>query len=148
MASYVMRAVLPSGTSFDGQIVFDTTTFNIPTECRSQFASVTYSFVPAYVIKNTGFEPIKHRVANTSTTSVEVDVSIQLVGNAERRYVDLLREFAVAIMGAGMYIEFYDDWATDKVYTGRWINAAKFVENSEITGTGKIDFACWKYEDV
>jgi len=51
-------------------------------------------------------------------------------------------------VGAGITVDFYDDWATDKQYTGYWVNASDFVDNSELLCGGSIDMQCIEIQDV
>jgi hypothetical protein len=59
---------------------------------------------------------------------------------------DRLRRFAYGANGAGIFVEFYDDWITSFIYTGRWVNAGKVTENSMVNGAASIELDCWKKE--
>ena len=141
MPAWAIRPVLPSGASFTGQIVHNMTNVTIPNTLKRYVDSVTISESDAYLNKYTGFETKKYRIGNATGATVDASLSIMLVGDLPRWLMGLFESLARGCNGAGMELEFYDDWISSTQYTGRWVNAADFVDNSELLCGGSIDLA-------
>jgi len=144
MPSWALRSVLPDGTSFKGEIVYPMTSLEVPNTFRKYVESLEVSYSDSlYVIKDTGFEHKKYQREATGGIKILATVSIMLVGDLPRWLMCLLINLAIGCNGGGMWVDFYDDWATDKQYTGRWYNAVDFVENSELLCGGSIELECF-----
>lgn len=143
MPAWAIRPVLPSGYLFAGQLVYPMTAVTIPNTLKKYVESIELIEANEYMNKYTGFESKKYRVENTAGTAINTSISIMLVGNLPRWMSDLFQSLARGCNGAGMHLEFYDDFATTGQYTGRWVNAADFVDNSEALCGGSIDIECF-----
>ena len=148
MPSWAFKTTVPSGISFDGQIVYDSTLLQIPNTLKKYVQSIDVYHTSYNLVKHTGFEAKIYRKKNTSGTDLEAELSIMLVGDLPRWLQAMFVSLARACVGAGITVDFYDDWATDKQYTGYWVNASDFVDNSELLCGGSIDMQCIEIQDV
>ena len=147
MPSWAMRPVLPSGSTFDGQLVYNMTNVEIPDSLVRFIENIDYTWPNRNIDKYTGFEKKKYRLEANTGTDFEVFVSIMLVGDLPRWLQQLFMAVAKGCNG-GMQMDFYDSWATYNQYTGHWTNAADFVDNSELLCGGSIDMAVFKVQDI
>ena len=120
----------------------------IPYDFKRMIDSVEFKESSKYIIKNTGFEFTKHQVGAFASGEIHTSVNIRTCGDMPLYMTDLLKRMAYGCNSAGMILEFYDDWITDIVYTGRWINAGEIVENSVMHGAATIELACWKQTEI
>jgi hypothetical protein len=148
MPSWALRAVLPTGSVFKGQLSYPMTAIEVPTALKYEIESVGIDYANLYENKNTGFEPKKYRVNSITGTAILATVQIMLVGDLTRVMQAILETLAKGCNGAGLYMDFYDDWISDKQYTGRWVNAGDFVDSSELLCGGSIEMSCFKIQDI
>lgn len=148
MATWAFRPVTPAGSSFSGEMVYNMTNVEVPnTFCRYvDSLSVVY---PNYNInKESGFLRKKYRRKAASGDDVEAEVSLMLAGDIPRWLRELLETIAKGCSGGGMHVDLYDDWATDKQYTCRWVNSGDFVDNTELLCGGSMDLLAFKIQSV
>lgn len=148
MATWALRLVLPAGASFNGQIVWPMTNIEFPNTLKKYTQSVRIVEHSNNLTKHTGFESKKYRIAASTGTDYDIDLSIMLVGDLPRWACELLRDMAVGANGGGIEIQFYDDWITDYQYRGRWVNAGDFVDNSEALCGASIDILAFEKQAV
>jgi hypothetical protein len=148
MPTWILRAVLPDGYTFNGEMVYPITDFEIPYSFKNQIDRVEFKEAPRFNLKINGFEYVQHQIESIETETIISKLSIQTIGSMPLWICDRLRIFSCGCNGSGMFLEFYDDWITNFIYTGRWINAGDIKENSDINGTVKIDLNCWKKEAI
>lgn len=148
MADWGLRAVLPAGASFSGQMVYPNTSIEFPNTFKQYVQSIDIVYLPHNVYKHTGFEPKIYRLNTATGTDQDIDISIMMVGNLPRWACNILRNIAVGCNGSGLEIEVYDDWATNKQYRGRWINAGDFVDNNAIHTGASIDLLAFEEQSI
>ena len=124
------------------------TNLEIPNTLSRYVEEVQIVYAQRYVNKFTGFETKKHRFRSSSGSDQEADVSIMLVGDLPRWLCGLLCELAKGCNGAGMRLELYDDWISDKQYTGLWANAGDFVDNSELLCGASMYLKAFDIQDI
>jgi hypothetical protein len=142
--AYMLRPKLPTGSSFTGQIVYNSTDFEVDTTLRNYIESAEYEVISPYIIKNTGFDKKKYKVTDGGVKRF----SIFLVGNLSFEMHQILLRLAIAVNGAGMILEFRDSFLTGDLdtpitYNCRWVNAGDFVANSELFYGGSIDLVTY-----
>ena len=144
------RVVLPSGTSFNGQNTFTATNIEWPTAQTPEKYIESFSTLRAQknIVKYTGFQSKIYRLQENSGNDHELDLSIMFVGSLPRWAVRILKNIAIGCLGGGAEIQFYDDFATDTQYRGRWINAADFVDSNEILSGASMNLAVFETQDV
>jgi len=143
--SWSIRPKFPTGTTFDGEITWTSTDIEIPDNIYLQLESTNIVIGSQFVNKNTGFEKKKYKKHDNSY----VEYSIMLVGNLPYYLKELLLRLAAAVNGAGMILEFKDNWCMGTInspiqYECRWTNAGDFVENSELLCGGSIKLLCFR----
>jgi hypothetical protein len=148
MPTWLLRAVVPDGYTFNGEMVQPITNYEIPYEFKRQIDSVNFEETPRFDLKINGFEYVQHQINSKETATIICKVTIQSVGTLPMWLCDRLKRFAYGANGAGIFVEFYDDWITNFIYTGRWINAGAITENSTINGAVSIELDCWKKEII
>jgi len=148
MATWAFRPVLPAGSSFAGQTVYNMTAVEVPNTLLYYVDSLGIEYADIYINKMTGFETKKYRVKNTTGTSVQASLQLTLVGSLPRWLQQLFITIAKGCNGGGMQVDLYDDWATQKQYTCRWINAGDFIDNSELLCAGSLDLEAFVIQDV
>ena len=141
---WAFKPKLPDGATFNGEIVWPSTGMEIPDTFRLYVENVTYSIRNQFDVKYTGFETKKYKIQNTN----ERLYRFMLVGDLPRWMQDALLRLAVAMNGAGMILQFKDNWisGTDESFTtydGRWLNAGDFVDNSELLCGGSIEYLAY-----
>lgn len=142
--AWMMRPKLPASASFDGQMVYNSTDYEIDTTLRKYIESVDYEVFPQYIIKNTGFEKKKYKTSEPTT----IKMSIMLVGNMPFYMQQILIKLAIAINSSGMIIEYRDSFVSGTPdvpvsYDCRWINAGDFVDTSELLFGGSIELVAY-----
>lgn len=143
MSTYLIKPSIPAGTSFDGQIVFDLTNYEIPYSWWRYVDSVEIVHRPKWLNRYTGFETTKRRIGTTGSSGTMVDLSITWVGSLPRDVLQRLQRLAEGANGGGIDLLFYDDLVSGYTYTGKWDNAGDFVENNPIHGGASVRLACW-----
>ncbi len=136
--AWTLKPLIPSGYSFDGEIVYPSENLEVDTTFKQYVENVRHKIRPQFQNRYTGFETKKYRVADSS----EHVFNIMLVGNLPRWLQQLLNRLAVAVNGAGMVLQFDDTWMTTDssiIYHCRWVNAGDFVDNSILLQGGSID---------
>ena len=130
----------PTGATYDGNLVWNSTNIEIPDTFRQYVESINHSIKPMYINKYTGFETKKYYIRDSS----EHRFMIMLVGNLPRWLQEALKRLAIAMNGAGMILQFLDNWVTgtdasSTTYNCRWVNAIDFVDNSELLCGGSME---------
>lgn len=148
MPTWAFKPVLPSASVFSGQIVYQSTNINFPNTMKKYVDSVRIFRNSNYANKYTGFETKKYKINANSGNDYDIDINIVMVGNLPFNLFQILRNIAVSINGAGMEVQFYDDWITDKQYRGHWVNAGDFVDNNYIHYGASIQLACYEEQAV
>jgi hypothetical protein len=148
MTTWLLRAVVPDDYTFNGEMVQPMVNYEIPYEFKRQIDSVSINEEPRFNLKINGFEYVQHQINSKETATIIAKIGIQTVGTLPMWLCDRLRRFAYGANGAGIFIEFYDDWITNFIYTGRWVNAGQVTENSMINGSVSIEINCWKKEVI
>lgn len=148
MPAWALRAVLPSGASYNGQMVHDMTSLTIPNTFKKYVQQVSFDIPGGVLDKYSGFETKKFRVQNDTGVKLAGSVNIMMVGNLDKWMQFHLVSLAKGCNGCGMHIEFYDDWMTDTQYTGRWVNAGDFVDTSEILCGASIDLQIFDMQGI
>ena len=148
MATWAFRPVLPAGATFTGQTVYGMTAVEVPSSLKRYVDSLDIQYQDIYVEKMTGFQSKKYRLKNTTGTPLQANVTIVLAGNIPRWLQQLFLTIAKGCNGGGMQVDFYDDWATDKQYTCRWVNAGDFIDNSELLCGGALELQAFEIQDV
>ncbi len=138
--TWSLKPKIPDGFSFDGELVYSSTSIEISPLLKGYIQSINLAGMDQFDLKYTGFESKKYKVANSNEKSIR----IMLVGNLPRWVCDSLESLAKAVNGAGMIIQFYDDFFTGTeaspiTYECRWLNAGDFVDNSELLCGGSIE---------
>jgi len=136
--SWTLKPKTPTGDTFSGQMVWNSTVIEIPTTFKEYVESVEHTIKSQYINKYTGFETKKYSIRDSS----EHHFSIMLVGDLPRWVRDLLHVLAISMNGAGMILQFDDTWitsTTSTVYDCRWINAGDFVDNSELLNGASME---------
>ena len=134
--------------SFSGEMIWNLTSYAVPDTIKKQLESVAIEYRDTHVLKMTGFDTYKYRARAIDTTEAFVDIDIMFVGRMDMRYTDQMRRLAAGCNGAGMQLLFRDDWITDRVYTGRWVNAGDFVESSALVAGMSMRLECWSFTDI
>jgi len=142
--AWMIRPVLPTGTTFDGQLLYNITEYEIESVFKKYIESVEFEVMPQFETKITGFTKKKYRKTNSST----IRISIMLVGNLPFWIHQLILGLAIGCNGAGITIDFRDTFCSATVdtpvtYNCRWLNAGDFVENSELINGGSIDLVAY-----
>ena len=148
MSTWALRPILPRSTTFNGQIVFPMTGLYVPNSLKRYVESVDLTMGSGLLNKYTGFETAKYRSDSDNQLYTIATLAIMLVGDLPRWLQRLMLNLAKGCNGAGMELEFYDDWATMKQYTGRWTNAGDFVDSSELLCGGSIQFSAFSIQDI
>jgi len=146
--AWMIRPVLPAGTSFNGQMVYNMTNFELDDTFAKRVDSMSISKPGKYVNKYTGFETTKYRILNTTGNDITSYISIMLVGNLDRWWCQALHRLAIGINGAGMEINFRDTWATAKQYRGKWVNAGDFVDSSELLCGASMEIEAYEEQSI
>ena len=134
--------------SFSGQMIYPTANYKVAITNRVYIESVNIVYNKKYESKLTGLERVKHQIHTPDSNNSIVDIFITFVGNAPRQFTNQMIQLARAINGSGMDIDFCDDFGTNKIYRGKWINANDFVESSELLTGGTMHISCYYLEDV
>ena len=148
MPTWLLRAVAPDDYTFNGEMVYPVTNYEIPYEFKRQIDSVNIEEEPRFNLKINGFEYVQHQINSKETATIIAKIGIQTVGTLPMWLCDRLKRFAYGANGAGIFVEFYDDWITNFIYTGRWVNAGEVTENSMINGAVSVALDCWKKEAI
>lgn len=152
MATWIFRSHLPAGSSFSGQIVYGSTTIDVPTDLIRYIDTIDISSLPRYINKYTGVETTKYKILNTTVGSpsddIETEIRVVLVDKLPRYLFNMLYSFAIGVNGGGMQLYFYDDIVSDFQYTCRWINAADFMEQDTLYGSLSIDLKSWERQPI
>ena len=146
MADYLFT---PSITeTFSGQLIYPITLYKILSIKRIYIESVSYIYESKYTSKMTGLEKVNHIIHNYSGANCIAEINILFVLNLPRSFSSKMIQLARAVNSSGMDIAFRDDFGTNKIYTGKWINATDFSENSELLSNGTMTLKCYKIEDI
>lgn len=142
--AWMLRPKLPSTATFSGQIVYNSTGFEVDTSLRKYIDSAGFEIISPYVIKNTGFNKKKYMTSDMST----INYSIMLVGNLPFWMHQTLIRLAIAMNGSGMIMEFRDSFLSGTLdspvtYNCRWTNAGDFVASSELLHGGSIELIAY-----
>jgi hypothetical protein len=141
--TWAFKTVLPTGSTFDGEMVFDSTDLEVDNDIKRFMESIDY-VIDQYEIKHTGFEKKKYKKTDASNAII----SITLVGDLPFYWHQILLRLAIAINGSGATLQFKDAWvsgtlASPVTYTCRWINAGDFVETSELLNGGTMELEAY-----
>lgn len=142
--AWIMKSILPGGSSFDGQISYASTTIVVPDDLIRYIESIDILEIPKYINKYTGSETKKYRIANASGNDIDTEINIALVSNLPRYLFNILFSIANAINQGGMQLYFDDTIVSDYQYTCRWINTADFTESNVLVGNCSIDLLSWE----
>ena len=142
--AWIIQAHLPGGSSFDGQICYDSTTIEVPDDLIRYLESIDIVETPKYINKYTGGETIKYRIGNSSGDDMDTEISISLVSKLPRYLFNILFSLANAINQGGMQLYFKDSIVSDEQYTCRWVNAVDFTESNVLVGSCSIDLISWE----
>jgi len=149
--TYQLKPKLPTGATYgSGQITFPTTNIEVSSDFKNYVETIDIEIRPMYIMKYDGFDAKKYKAHEENIRSID----IMLVGNLPRFLHEQLYQLAIATNGAGIAIEFYDDFATGTdaspiSYTCRWVNAGDFVESNVIQNGGSIQLIAFDApEDV
>jgi hypothetical protein len=137
-----------AGNSFAGELVYSMPHHPVADTIKKYIESVNLTYRNAFIVKQTGFETTKHVVNKITGNDTICDISITFVGNLPRWEMQQLIQLGKGLLGAGMQLEFHDDWITDKDYLCRWTNALDFVENSALLCGGTIELQAWQVTDI
>ena len=140
--AWTLKAKTPTGDTFNGQMVWNSTEIEVPTTFKEYVESVDHGIKSQYINKYTGFETKKYSIRDSSAHHFR----IMLVGDLPRWMRDLLHVLAIAMNGAGMILQFDDTWITttgSTIYDCRWINAGDFVDNSELLNGASMDLVSY-----
>lgn len=148
MATWAFRPVLPAGSSFNGQTVYNMTNVEVPNTLKRYVESLEIVYADIYINKMTGFESKKYRIKNTTGTSIQASLRLTLIGSLPRWLQQLFVTIAKGCNGGGMQVDLYDDWTSDKQYTCRWVNAGDFIDNSELLCSGSLDLEAFVIQAV
>jgi hypothetical protein len=137
--SWALKPKLPDGVTFNGQLLYNSTHLEIEDTFSNYVQGVFNRKNSQYVIKYTGFQSKVYK----KDDPVRQIINITLVGNLPRWLFNALRTMAEAINGAGMILQFKDNWITGTeaspvTYTCRWANASDFVENNTLLMGGTM----------
>ncbi len=137
--AWALKPAIPDSITFGGELVYPATDIEVPDDFREYVENACFEIKPQFINKMTGFETKKYK---TDTPS-EVKMSIMMVGNLPRWLQQNLQRLAIAVNGAGLEIQFLDNWisGTDSssiTYNCRWENAGDFVDNSELLCGGSL----------
>jgi len=121
------------GVAFGGETVWPSTYLEISDSFKYYVESVSYKTNNQYVNKLTGFVTKKYKVNDAD----KIYIDITLAGNIPHWLVDALFSLAQSMNGAGMILQFKDDWinGTESVpitYDCRWTNSTDFVDSSSL----------------
>jgi hypothetical protein len=144
MSTWLLRAVAPDGYSFKGEMVYPVVNYEIPYDFKRFIDSVQFEETSRFNLKLDGFSYVQHQIESKEQSTLLCKVRIQTVGLLPVWLCDRLKNFATGANGAGIFVEFYDDWITWYTYTGRWVNACAIAESSEVHGSLSIELDCWK----
>lgn len=142
--AWLMKSIIPSGASFDGQISYDSTTIIVPDDLVRYIESIDIREIPKYINKYTGAETKKYRIANSSGDDIDTEIRISLVQSLPRYLFNILYSLANAINQGGMQLYYDDTIVSDYQYTCRWVNAADFTESNVLVGNCSIDLLSWE----
>ena len=145
--SWIIKTALPGGSTFKGQIVYDTTTIEVPDSLIRYIESVSIREANKYITKLTGGEATKHKVAYVGT-DMDTEISIVLIGKLPRYYFSLFYMLANAINQGGMPLYFKDTFASDYQYTCRWVNAVSFAESDVLFGGCTLELSSWEKQSL
>lgn len=143
--SWALKPRIPPGGSFNGQIVYPSIDLEFPLDAFINIVeSISFSISDQYINKLTGFETKKYKVHDNT----EKNISIMLVGDLEFWQMELLLNIATAMNSSGMILQWSDNFFTGTtsvpvLYSGRWINAGDFVENSALLCGGTIELVAY-----
>jgi hypothetical protein len=100
-----------------------------------------------FINKRTGFETTKHAVHAVSGTDVLVDIAITYVADLPREVAQQLIRLANGTVGGGMALEFVEDFVTGGLYTGRWVNAGAYRDESAVRTGCEMVLACYAWSE-
>lgn len=144
-----LQAVLPAGSTFSGQLVYNSTDNFIDSGIKHFIESISITYMSKYVNKYTGFETKKYRIRNMDFSyDVDAEVDVMFTGDLTKKYQNLLRNLANSVLGGGMQIKFTDDIASDKHFTGRWVNSGDFVDNTELLCGASLQLLAFNVADI
>ena len=131
--AWALKPKLPDGAVFGNEIVYQSTVVEIPDTFKLYVSSIQQSTNNQFVNKATGFETNRYKTNDADKISID----ITLAGNIPHWLEDALKVLAQSMNGAGMILQFLDDWVNGTTlqpvtYDCRWINAGDFVNNSTL----------------
>ncbi len=133
-----------SGT-VSGQMSFNAVEFSIDEAFRKNIESINIRKRDKFLIKQTGFQYTKRQLHPISGTTELTDISINFVSVLTRPEFYQLVQLAKALNGASGLLIYRDDLASDRTYTGRWVNAGAFRDDSEILSTAAMELETYSY---
>ena len=138
--TWAIKPVLPGGTTFAGQIMFNITNYEISNDFKNHVESVSFRIPGQYEHVMTGFESYVYK---KSTVSERI-ARIMMIGSLSHSMKNQLHRLAIGINGSGCVLQWKDDFifgsvASPTTHECRWLNAGKFVDNSELLCGGRID---------
>ncbi len=148
--AWALKPKFPTGTTFDGEMVWTSTDIEIPLEdFKNYVENIRHKINSQFENKYTGFETNKYKVQNSD----EKLFRIMLVGNLPRWLQDALHRLAIAMNGAGIILQWKDDFFTGTTsspvtYEARWLNAGDFVDNNELLCGGSMELLAYDSDNV
>jgi len=138
--TWALKPKLPGGSSFSGQMVYNTVDIEVEDTFKDSVEWVAFKILGQYDYLLNGFESIIYK----KDVYTQKKISIMLVGSLNHNVKNQLHRLAIGLNGSGMILQWKDDIVSGTVaspvtYECRWLNAGKFVDNSEILCGGRID---------
>jgi hypothetical protein len=131
--AWALKPKLPDGAVFGNEIVYQSTVVEISDTFKLYVISIQQATNNQFVNKATGFETDRYKKNDADKISID----ITLAGNIPHWLEDALKVLAQSMNGAGMILQFLDDWVNGTVlqpvtYDCRWVNAGDFVNSSTL----------------